>query len=198
MIVIGVTGGVGTGKSTVSRLLTSYGAHILDADAIVHEVIRPGGPAYGGLVDAFGPGILDAPGGSIDRRRLGQLAFASPEGTVKLNGIVHPPVVEIIRARLAELAAEDVPAAVLDVPLLYESGLDKLCDRVWVVTADPEIRRRRVELRNGPAAAEIIRREALQMPMAEKLARADGIIDNSGSEEETIRQVERLWASRGA
>ncbi len=198
MVVIGVTGGVGTGKSTVSKLLATFGAIVIDADSIVHQVIQPGGPAFDGLVDAFGPEIVKADDGTIDRRRLGQLAFAGPEGTVRLNNIVHPPVIETIRDRLASMAEGGVPVAVLDVPLLFESGLDKLCDQVWVVTADPEVRRMRVEARNGPAAGEMIRREAWQMPVEEKIARADAVIDNSGTEEETMRKVERLWASRGA
>lgn len=198
MVVIGVTGGVGTGKSTVSKMLASLGAHVLDADSIVHQVIQPGGAAYDGLVAAFGPEVVRPVDGTIDRRRLGQLAFADPEGTILLNSIVHPPVIEVIKAQLADLAAQGTAVAVLDVPLLFESGLDKLCDKVWVVTADPEVRRRRVEMRNGPAAEEIIRREAWQMPMAEKVARADAVIDNGGSQDETLRQVERLWASRGA
>jgi dephospho-CoA kinase len=197
MLVIGVTGGVGTGKSTVSKMLASLGAEIIDADRIVHQVILPGGPAYSGLVQAFGDEILD-PDGTINRRRLGQLAFGDTQGAVLLNGIVHPPVIEVIRARLADLAASGVAAAVLDVPLLFESGLDKLCDQVWVVDTSPAVRQQRVEARNGPAAAEVIERESLQMSMQEKIARADAVIDNSGSLAASLEQVTRLWSHRSA
>ena len=192
MYVIGVTGGVGTGKSTVTRMLGELGAATIDADQLAHQVILPGGPAYAGLVAAFGQTILQADG-SVDRRRLAQLAFASQDATRRLNNIVHPPVIELIRARVAELAAAGRQVAVLDVPLLYESGLDQSCDEVWVVKAWPSVRRRRLLARNGPAADQMIEREAWQMPMAAKLARADVVIDTSRGFARTRAQVQARW-----
>ena len=200
MITIGVTGGVGTGKSTVSRMLGELGAAVVDADELVHRLILPDGPAYPGLVKEFGPGIL-APDGSIDRRKLAAAAFADDERVNTINSLIHPHVTAAIKRRAAELAAgpEGAAVLVLDVPLLYESGLDKLCDQVWVVTADPAVRRDRVAQRDGPnRAAGIINREAWQMPLADKAARADAVIDNSGDPAATRAQVARLWRARGA
>jgi len=195
MIVIGVTGGVGTGKSTVSKMLSELGAVVIDADALAHEAILPGAPAYRELVDRFGPGILAADG-SIDRRELGRRAFAGPDEAGCVNAIIHPRVIEAIRRKLAAMAAEGVAAVVLDVPLLFESGCDKLCDQVWVVTADDGGRRRRLLEREGTDAAGVLARERWQMPMAEKIARAGAVIDNSGGLDETREQVRRLWGRR--
>lgn len=191
MIVIGVTGGVGTGKSTVSRMLRDRGAVLIDADEIAHRVILPDGPAYAGLVKAFGPGIV-APDGTINRRELGRRAFADAAGARLVESIIHPAVIEVVRGRLAEAAAAGAGAAVIDVPLLYESGLDQLCGQVWVVTADPAVQRERVSAREGAAAGEVLARERWQVPMAEKTARADAVIDNSGDRAHTADQVARL------
>jgi len=198
MIVIGVTGGVGTGKSTVSRILGDLGAEVINADHLAHQMILPGGPAYAELVEAFGEGILDADGtGAINRRELGRRAFADPALGRLINSIVHPHVIAAIEERITRLRAADrpPPALVLDVPLLYESGLDAICDVVWVVFADPDVRRARVEARDGQAAGEITLREDLQMPMSEKMTRAGAVIDNSGPEDETKGIVKRLWSN---
>jgi dephospho-CoA kinase len=197
MIVIGVTGGVGTGKSTVSKMLRDLGAALIDADELAHQVILPGQPAFEDLLREFGPGIL-AEDGTIDRRELGRRAFSVPEGAAAVNRLIHPRVLGAIRDRLRELAAEDTPAAVLDVPLLFESGCDKLCDQVWVVTADAHDRRRRLARREGTEAGEVLSRERWQMSLDEKLARADAVIDNSGDIETTRSQVRWLWDHRRA
>lgn len=197
MLVIGITGGIGTGKSTVSKMLQGLGAVLIDADQIAHKLMLPGAPAFGPLVEAFGPGVLN-PDGSIDRRELGRRAFATAGGTQLIQSIIHPLVIEAIRERIAEMAATDMggsrgAAAVIDVPLLYESGLDSLCDQVWVVTADRAAQRERVAARDGPAVDEVLARERWQMPVEEKLARADAVIDNSRGLNETAAQVARLW-----
>lgn len=194
MLVIGITGGVGTGKSTVSSILAELGSEVIYTDRLAHQLIRPDGPAYAQLLSAFGSGIL-ARDGSIDRHRLAQLAFAGREEADRINSIVHPLVVAVVEARLEELAraATKPSALVLDVPLLYESGLDRLCDLVWVVDAQPAVRSRRVAKRDGAAASGMLAREAWQMPMAEKIRRADAVIDNSGCRQTTRAQVERLW-----
>lgn len=241
MVVIGVTGGIGTGKSTVSKMLQAHGAILIDADQITHRLMLPDGPAFSPLVEAFGTEIL-ASDGTINRRELGRRAFADVAGTRRIEAIVHPLVISVIRARLAEIAASQemgghptandagdaagpgmgdaraggrgdtggagvgggrgeggprdprgAPVVVIDVPLLYESGLDALCDQVWVVTADAAARRRRVAAREGAATDEVLARERWQMPMEAKIARADAVIDNSGLPEETAAQVARLW-----
>lgn len=199
MTILGITGGVGTGKSTVSRMLAARGAGVLDADHLAHLTIQPDGAAYAELVRAFGPGIL-RPDRTIDRRELGRRAFAGPDGARRLNSIVHPHVIAAIQARVREWREAPGPPSgprvlVLDVPLLFESGLDRLCDQVWVVTATPEAQQARVMLRDGPAAAgAVLARGQHQLSLEDKMARADAIIDNSGSEEQTLRQVERLWS----
>jgi len=192
MYVIGVTGGVGTGKTTVAGMLADLGAAVIDADHLAHQVILPGGPAYAGLVASFGPTIVRADG-SIDRRRLADLAFADAASAGRLNEIVHPPVIDLIQGRLATLAGAGQRVAVIDVPLLYESGLDAICDEVWVVRAQPAVRRRRLARRNGAAADAMIEREAWQMPMAAKIARAHVVIDTSFGFARTRAQVEQQW-----
>jgi dephospho-CoA kinase len=192
MYVIGVTGGVGTGKTTVAGMLADLGAAVIDADQLAHQVIQPGGPAYAGLIAAFGPSIVRADG-NIDRRRLADLAFADAVSAGRLNDVVHPPVIDLIRVRLAALAEAGQEVAVIDVPLLYESGLDAMCDEVWVVRAQPAVRRRRLARRNGVAAAAMIEREAWQMPMPAKVARAHVVIDTSFGFARTQAQVERRW-----
>jgi dephospho-CoA kinase len=195
-LVIGVTGGVGTGKSTVSRMLASLGAEVVDADRLAHETILPHGAAYSELLREFGPGIL-RDDGAIDRRELGRRAFADREGALRINEIIHPHVIAAIRRRIEELRRQATAAPralVLDVPLLFESGMDALCDAVWVVTADRAVQRERVARRDGPAAAcEVLAREQHQLSMQDKVARAHAVIDNSGSEADTLWQVERLW-----
>jgi dephospho-CoA kinase len=192
MYVIGVTGGVGTGKSTVTRMLCELGAATIDADQLAHDAILPHGPAYAGLVAAFGQAILQSDG-SVSRHKLAQLAFGSEDAMRRLNAIVHPPVIESISARVTELAALGRQVVVLDVPLLHESGLDRSCDEVWVVKAWPSVRRRRLLARNGPAADQMIGREAWQMPMAAKVARADVVIDTSHGFARTLAQVRASW-----
>jgi dephospho-CoA kinase len=198
MVVIGVTGGVGTGKSTVCRMLGQLGAVVVDADETVHRLLLVrDGPVVAMLLAEFGPGILTAEG-QVDRRELGRRAFADAGLTAKLNSIVHPAVTRTIRDELKGLSAAGTETVALDAPLLFESGLDELCDQVWVVTADPVARRGRLERRDGLAADEVLSREALQMSMAEKVGRAAAVVDNSGTEVETMAQVRRLWDLRRA
>lgn len=197
MIVIGVTGGVGTGKSTVSKMLSRLGAVVIDADELAHQAILPGRPGYRALVERFGNGIL-APDGTVDRRELGRLAFADSRGAESVNALIHPHVLAAIRRRLAEIAAEGVAVAVLDVPLLFESGCEELCDQVWTVTASEGARRRRLALREGGDAPDVLARERWQMPIEEKIVRSDAVIDNSGDPQETAAQVRRLWDRRWA
>lgn len=192
MYVIGVTGGVGSGKSTVAAMLADLGAPTIDADCLAREVVQPGQTAYAGLVAFFGPSIL-APDGTINRRRLAELAFVDAQTASRLNAIVHPPVIKLMQERLAELAAVGHPLAVIDVPLLYEAGLQDMCDEVWVARAQPAVRRRRLVKRNGDAADAMLAREAWQMPLSAKAALADVVIDTSFGFRRTREQVERHW-----
>ncbi|OGX38835.1 MAG: dephospho-CoA kinase [Omnitrophica WOR_2 bacterium RIFCSPHIGHO2_02_FULL_68_15] len=191
MIVIGVTGSLGTGKSTVARLLARRGAHRLDADAMAHALMAPGTPVWRRLRRRFGAGVVQ-PDGRIDRPALAAAGFASRDAWRDLCRIVHPAVIAATRRSLAALRRRARPAVVvLDVPLLIESGMTSLVDWVVVVTADRRAQLARAR-RRWPAA-EILRRLRRQMPLAEKVRRADVVIDNNGSRRATAVQVRRFW-----
>lgn len=199
MIVIGLTGGAGAGKTTVARWLAELGAAVVDADAVARELSEPGQPAYAALVAAFGRDIL-APDGRLDRRRLARLAFGDPEALARLNAATHPHIVAAIRRRLEELRAAGCRVAVLDAPLLFETGLDAVCHQVWVVEAEEEQQVSRLAARAGLTPAEARARLRAQGDPAARRRRADVVIDNRGSLEETRRQVLAAWervAGRG-
>jgi dephospho-CoA kinase len=191
---IGLTGGIGSGKSTVSRLLAERGAVIVDADAIAREVVEPGTPGLAAVAEAFGAEILSADG-SLDRPALAAVVFAHPEQRRKLDGIVHP----LVRARATELAAAAPPDAVLvnDVPLLAETGQASSYDLVVVVEADTETRVARL-VQRGLTAEDARARIAVQATDEQRRAIADVVLDNSGTPEQLAEQVDRLWAERVA
>lgn len=189
---MGLTGGIASGKSTVAAMLRDLGAPVVDADAIVHRLQAPGGPAYGPIVAAFGPGVV-APDGTLDRRALAARVFADPEARRRLEAIVHPLVRQEMAAAVAALRQAGAPVAVLDVPLLVEGGLYRTVDEVWVVYVDPDTQVRRLMARSGLTEAEARRRIAAQMPLDEKVRYAHVVIDNRGSLAETRAQVERAW-----
>jgi dephospho-CoA kinase len=191
---IGLTGGIGSGKSTVSALLAARGAVVVDADRIAREVVEPGTPGLAAVVDAFGPGVV-GPDGALDRPALAAVVFADPAARARLDAIVHP----LVRARAAALAAEAPVDAVVvhDVPLLVETGRWEPYDLVLVVQADPETRVARL-VRRGLAEADARARMAAQATDEQRRAVADVVLDNSGSQEELAAQVERFWAERVA
>jgi dephospho-CoA kinase len=191
MLKVGLTGGIGAGKSEVSRLLVSYGAVLVDADKIAREVVEPGTPGLAAVVEAFGPGIL-TPEGTLDRPALGALVFSDPEHLATLNGIVHP----LVGARSAELeAAAGADAVVVhDVPLLTENGLAPLYDLVVVVDATPETQLDRLVRLRGMTEAEARARMAVQATREQRLAVADLVIDNDGPLEALEPQVRKVWA----
>lgn len=196
-LLIGLTGGIGSGKSTVAAMLAELGAAVVDADAIAREVVEPGEPALASIVAAFGSGVLDEHG-RLDRRRLGRLVFRDPEARRRLEAIVHPAVRARTRERIRRFAEEGRhPAIVWDVPLLFEVGADRLVDEVWVVVAPREERLARLRRRDPDLSPEELeRRMAAQMPLEEKAARADVVIDNSGPLEATRRRVRQAWQER--
>ncbi len=189
--VIGLTGGIATGKSTVSDLIRAAGIPVLDADRIAREVVLPGNPAYHAILEAFGTGILQ-PDGRIDRARLGHLVFADADARRRLNAIVHPPVRRIIASRLKQLDAEGARFAVVDIPLLFETGDPTSYVEVVVVYADPAVQLQRLMARDGLSETQAMRRIAAQMPIDEKARRADTVIDNGGSLARTRAQVDAL------
>lgn len=197
MIVIGLTGGIASGKSTVSRMLASLGARIIDADVLAREIVRPGRPAWRDIVAHFGPGILEA-NGEINRKELARRIFADPQARLVLNRLTHPRVVARTAAILRRLAREEPNAvAVVDAPLLLEAGMDRLVDEVWVVKVSEETQIERLVKRDKLSREEAVQRLAAQMPLAEKLKRAHRVIDNEGPVEQTWQQVLAHWRELG-
>ncbi|APT90873.1 dephospho-CoA kinase [Corynebacterium sphenisci DSM 44792] len=193
MLTVGLTGGMGSGKSSVSARLREHGARVVDADAIAREVVAPGEPALAELAEAFGADVIAADG-TLDRALLARRAFADDASRRRLNAITHPR----IAARTAELFALARPGEVLvhDMPLLIENGLAGDHDLVVVVHAPEEIRVRRLVESRGVDAADARRRIAAQIDDATRLAAADVVLDNSGTREELVEQVDRLWRGR--
>lgn len=193
MIVIGVTGGLGAGKSTVARLFGELGAEVFDADRVVHRLMEPGRAVWKKIRSGFGPSVLE-PSGRINRKRLGEIVFRSPARLTALNRIVHPAVRRSILGDLARLKARRPNAvAVLDIPLLIESGSAYRTDAVVVVTAPRQAVARRLKARSGWTPVEMKRRSGFQMPPREKVKRADFVVKNGGSVADTRRQVVRVW-----
>ncbi|WP_327689580.1 dephospho-CoA kinase [Streptomyces tubercidicus] len=190
MVKVGLTGGIGAGKSEISRLLASYGAVIVDADKIAREVVEPGTPGLAAVVEEFGDDIL-APDGTLDRPKLGGIVFADPDKLKALNAIVHP----LVGARSAELEASAGPDAVVvhDVPLLTENGLAPLYDLVVVVDAAPQTQLDRLVRLRGMAEDEAKSRMAAQASREQRLAVADLVIDNDGPLEALEPQVRAVW-----
>lgn len=191
---IGLTGGIGSGKSTVARLLAARGAVVIDADAIVHELQAPGQPLLDEIARAFGPGIL-RPDGSLDRPALAAIVFRDEEARRRLNALVHPKVGVEMARREAEARAAGAPLVVLDIPLLLERGPAGRAgfDAVVVVWAPVEVQISRTVARDGCSEDEARRRIAAQMSLDEKRALADLVIDNSGTLEATAARIEALW-----
>jgi len=189
MLVIGLTGGIGAGKSTVSRLLAEHGAVILDADAYAREVVEPGGTAYQGVVDRFGEDVL-LPDGHIDRPALAAIVFSDADALADLNAIVHPAVGAVIAERLSEESATD-HVVILDVPLLVESGRSNTAGTI-VVDCPPEEALRRAVARGLPED-DVRRRMANQVSREERLAKADFVVDNSGPESALPAEVDKAW-----
>lgn len=196
MIVIGLTGNIGSGKSTVSRQLKDLGATVIDADQVARDVVKPGTPALREILQAFGSGILNYDG-ALNRKKLGALAFQDQAARAVLNRITHPRIKEAILREVEKYRCQ--PAGnqfvVVDAPLLIEVGLHHGLDEIWVVQVDEQVQLERLMNRDGITAAEARQRIAAQLPQAEKLKYATRVIDNSGSEDETKKQVARHWAS---
>ena len=190
MVVVGLTGGIGSGKSTVAGLLAERGAVVIDADRIARQVVEPGQPAHAQLVERFGPRVLAADG-SIDRRVLAGIAFADPPALADLNAIVHPRVAVEVSRRMAGLP--DGSTVVLDVPLLVEAGTAAI-DALVVVDCPEEVALRRLIERRGMDEHDVRRRMGAQASRDERRARADRVILNDGSLDDLRRRVDEVWA----
>ncbi len=187
--VIGLTGNIATGKSTVARMLRELGATIIDADRVAHEVMRAGTPVHRAVVEAFGSQIL-CTDGEIDRARLGEIVFSDPQALARLEAIVHPAVLEEVARRIA---AAPTPVVVVEAIKLIESGMAEAFDALWVTTCPAEERVRRLMADRGLSRQEAEQRVRAQPPQEAKIARADVVISTDGSLEETRAQVEAAW-----
>lgn len=197
MPVIGLTGNIGSGKSSVARLLRDLGAQVIDADRVAREVVLPGTPALAELAREFGPDIL-GPGGSLDRKKVGAIAFADPHARLRLNQITHPRIKEAIDRvitsyRRDPYASSPAGVLVIEAPLLIEVGLDRQVDEVWVVKVDEDKQVERLVERDALTSREVRNRIAAQLPQDVKLKHARRIIDNSGDFSATKKQVANIW-----
>ncbi len=199
MLKVGLTGGIAAGKSVVGEMFAALGAHVIQADEISHQLMQPGEAVYREVVAHFGAEILD-PDGSVNRARLAELAFGSkPSRVQELNQIVHPAVIRREEEWMDEVRRHDPHAvAVVEAALILEAGMARGLDRLVVVTCRPEQRierwARRLKVDDETARHEVIRRMAAQLPDEEKIKAADYVVDNSGSLDETRRQVEEIYS----
>ena len=191
MLLVGLTGGIGSGKSTVARMLASRGAVVLDSDGLAREAVEPGTAGHYAVIARFGPAVV-APDGSLDRAALASVVFADGTARADLEAIVHPEVRRAIAEAVASHAGTD-HVVVVDSPLLFETGANEGFPLVVVVTASDEIRIARLVAR-GLHESDVRARMAAQMPLQEKSVLADVVLDNDGDEPSLEVQVDRLWA----
>ena len=192
MRIIGLTGGIASGKSTVARLLEKLGAKVVDADQLSRDAVEPGTAAHAAIIEAFGAGIRN-PDGTIDRGRLGALVFADRDARRRLESITHPAIARLAEDQLNRLREEDVRVAIYMAPLLIEAGVTGRVDEIWVVYVDREIQVERLMARDNVSREDALRRIDSQMPMEEKRRYGKVVIDNRGTFEETAHQVYEAW-----
>ncbi len=192
MKVIGLTGGIGSGKSTVSQFLAELGAVILDADRVGHEALKPDTEVWREVVAAFSRQVL-TPSGNIDRAKLGEIVFGKPESLSRLNQIMHPRMFDMVKAQLEGYRQQGVDVAVLEAPLLIEAGWTSLVDEVWVTVASESTVLRRLQERAGLSQAESLARIRSQLSSEERIKHADVVINNDGDLDELKARVGKLW-----
>lgn len=189
MLWIGLTGGIATGKSTVARIFRELGVPVVDADQVAREVVAKGGPAYPAVLQAFGSEIL-LPSGEIDRKKLGQKVFAKPNELRKLENLVHPLVQKHVAEFRKKYQDQGQAVAIYDVPLLFEKSLQDQFDKVIVVSSSEASQKSRMKKRDQLSDAEVESRLKSQRPLAEKIAKADFVISNEGSEDDLRKSVQ--------
>lgn len=192
MRIIGLTGGIASGKSTVARILERLGAVIINADKLARETVAPGEPAYFAIVAEFGEGILNSDR-TLDRQAIGKIVFADPAARRRLERITHPAIAHLAEKKLAALREAGTPVVIYMAPLLIEAGVTSRVDEVWVVYVDQETQVARLMQRDGISHTEALQRLAAQMPMTEKCAYGKVVIENRGTPEELERQVRDIW-----
>ena len=191
MHVIGLTGGIACGKSSVSAELRRMGIPVLDADKMAHELAEPGRELFAAYVEHFGSGIL-GPEGTLDRRAIADQVFQNPGEREWIDRASHPLLLAEMKRRIESCCAAGAKVVVLDVPLLFEAGWDALCNETWTVSIPPRLQEKRLMLRDHLSLEQVRKRIASQMSLEEKRRRADVVIDNSGAKSQTKRQVRSL------
>jgi dephospho-CoA kinase len=192
MLNAGLTGGIASGKTTISRILVDKGAYLIDHDLLAHEAEEPNGPSWRGIVDYFGTSVLTDR--RIDRKKLGEIVFNKPEEMLRLNSIVHPAVNDLWKSRIRQIEEKDPRAIIIsDVPLLFEIGWQNQVDVVILVYIPPEEQVRRLIARNGISVEEAKARLKSQMPIGDKIKMADFVINNHEPIEAARRHIEDLW-----
>jgi dephospho-CoA kinase len=192
MLRVGLTGGIGTGKTTVGMMFVELGCHLIDADRVTHQLFQPGEAVYNAVVESFGEHILAADR-TIDRKILGDIVFNDPEARTKLNGLVHPAVIQHQRDWLKEMEVKDPGGvSIVDAALMIEVGTYKYYDKLIVVTCSGEVQKSRLRARSGLTEEQIEARINSQMPLEEKTKYADFVIDNSRELSQTRSQVEQI------
>jgi dephospho-CoA kinase len=193
LLVVGLTGGIGSGKSTVSKYLRELGATIIDADVLAKELVLPNSPAWKEIINHFGKDILDE-NGFLKRKKLGEIIFQFPNERKVLNEILHPRIKEKTEELIKQYCQQEaIPLLVVDAPLLIETGMSDMVDEVWVVVIPEELQLKRLKERDNLSAQDAQKRLEAQMPFAEKLKYAHRVIDNSGGIEETREKIRSLW-----
>ncbi|NOQ42704.1 MAG: dephospho-CoA kinase [Desulfuromusa sp.] len=193
VLILGITGNIAAGKSMISKELARRGAVVVDADQLARDVVESGSSALKKIVKLFGNKVLQKDG-DLDRDRLGQMVFADVKVRAMLNRIIHPEIAKKSIEQLQKLKKRtDIPLIVYEAPLLFEVGAETRVDKVLVVKIDPEEQLKRLRARDGSDEAAAQQRIAAQMPQQKKIARADFVIDNSGSITETLKQIDLLW-----
>ena len=195
MFVIGLIGGIGSGKSSVSSILNSLGVDVIDADKVGHEAYTPDSEGWRKVISAFGQDIV-GPENEIDRKKLGSIVFSDPSEMEKLNKLMHPIIHDLVEEKIQNLADQGINVVVLEAAILIEANWQDLTDEIWLAKANREVVIERVQLRNNFSREEIIKRIESQMSNNDREKHADIVIDNDGTIEQLEETVKTLWQSR--
>lgn len=194
MLIVGLTGNIGSGKSSVARYFKELGARVIDTDQVAREVVAPGTDVLSQIVQYFGTNIL-SPEGTLDRSHLAEIVFNDTDALKYLNSVVHPAIRTVLLTAITDYKNNpDTPLLIIEAPLLIETGLYKLMDEVWLVTINRKTQIQRVMERDTATEEQVLSRIASQMPQEDKIPFADRFIDNSGSPEDTLKQVRQIWS----
>lgn len=193
--ILGLTGGIASGKSLVSRYFLDHGIAVADGDVLARAVVAPNSPTLKKIVAHFGPTIVKA--GVLQRKKLAQIVFADKEELATLNALMRVALIAAFETAIADAKKQNLPLLVLDIPLLFEQGYDRYCDQVMVIFVDEATQLTRLQARDNLSATEAKKRIAAQMPLREKIARADVVINNNGTPAETLQQVD-VWCQQQA